>query len=80
MEAITAHAGADGSRRPAMNDKNKGGRPRVGDDTLPPITIPSRVKQIAIEMAEYEGVSLAEFIRRAVVVHIKNQTTAEKHA
>ncbi|HEX7769865.1 MAG TPA: hypothetical protein VF422_07535 [Dokdonella sp.] len=52
---------------------NKGGRPRVGDAKLPPVTVPSEVEKLARELAEYDGISLAAFIRRAVVLDTKTR-------
>lgn len=55
-----------------MSNK-RGGRPRVGHGRLPPVTVPSEVEKLAREIADYEGLSLAAYIRRAVVVDTKTR-------
>jgi hypothetical protein len=54
-------------------DKKKGGRPRVGAGKLPPVTVPSEVEKLARDLADYEGLSLAAYIRRAVVLDTKTR-------
>lgn len=54
-------------------NKNKGGRPRIGAGKLPPVTVPAAVEKLARDRAEYEGLSLAAYIRRAVVIDLKTR-------
>jgi hypothetical protein len=61
---------------------NRGGRPKIAPEvkTLPPVVVPLNVATLAKELAEYEGLSLAGFIREAVVSHTKTRQAQMKHA
>lgn len=74
MAAVVEDARADGAREGLMI-KRKVGRPRIGAGKLPPVTVPSDVEKLARDLAEYEGLSLAAYIRRAVVLDTKTRQT-----